>query len=323
MAILKKIAAFFLRISISMVLLVFLFKQVDINILGRIIQSSDKILLFIAFLVILFIYFLCFLRWEMLLRATGVNVSKAKLIPSFAGGVFFNSFMPSTIGGDLVRGADLSFHTGKPGAVVATVILDRLSGYAGLVAVALISLFLGRKTVWDKSVVSSILLISFILFFLLLVFFNNFFYSRINRLLNAPNAGKIRLALENIHSEMHGLRRHKKMLFENFLISFIIQAFSPIVFYIIALSLGITLQLIYFFIFLPIIGAIVLLPVSIGGLGLRDAAIVFFFAKAGLAKNMSFAISLLFFFMILIIAAIGGLIYVFTLRNRRLQHDKA
>jgi hypothetical protein len=323
MAILKKIPAFFLRVVISIALLSFLFKQVDINTLGRIIKGADKPLLFVAFLVTIFIYILCFLRWEMLLRAAGINVLKSKLIPSFSGGVFFNSLMPSTIGGDLVRGADLSFHTGKPGAVVATVILDRLSGYAGLVSVTLLSLFLGKEMLWDRSIASSIFILTFILVFILFLLFNNYFYSRIKRFLQAPNAGKIRLFLENIHNEMHGLRYHKKILLWSFFVSFVIQGLSPLVFSIIALALGIKMQLIYFFIFLPIIGAIILLPVSIGGLGLRDTATVFFFAKVGLGKDLSFAMSLSYFFIITVIAGIGGIIYVFTLRNRRLQHDKA
>jgi hypothetical protein len=323
MAILKKISIFFLRISISIALLIFLFRQVDVNALGSIMQGAQALLLFIAFLVTLFIYFLCFLRWQMLLKAAAIDISKAKLIPSFAGGVFFNSVMPSTIGGDLVRGADLSLHTGKPGAVVATVILDRLNGYAGLVAVALLSLMLGNEIIRDKTIVSSILILTFILVFILLLLFNEFFYSKIKGLLHAPNAGKAILFLENIHDEMHVLCANKKVLLKSFLISFVVQGLSPVVFYIIALSLDIRIPLIYFFIFFPIIGAIILLPISIGGLGLRDTATVFFFAKVGIAKDMSLAVSLLFFFMVLIIAAIGGLIYVFTLRNRRLQHDKA
>jgi hypothetical protein len=91
-------------------------------------------------------------------------------------------------------------------------------------------------------------------------------------------------------------------------------------FYLIAASMGLKLKLIYFFVYIPIIGAVSMLPISIGGLGLRDAITIYFFGKAGVAKDLAFAMSLVNFSFILITGIAGGLIYyVFTVRNRRLQ----
>ena len=106
------------------------------------------------------------------------------------------------------------------------------------------------------------------------------------------------------------------------MISVIIQAISPLTFFVISRSLGLKLDMIYFFVFLPIIGAITLLPISIGGLGLRDATTIFFFAKAGVSKDLAFSMSLLGFSFVLISGILGGLIYVFTIRHRRIQHNK-
>ncbi len=86
--------------------------------------------------------------------------------------------------------------------------------------------------------------------------------------------------------------------------------------------MGIKINMAYFFVYLPIIGAITLLPISIGGLGLRDATTVFFFAQAGVSKDMAFAMSLINFSFIVFYASIGGLIYVFTVHHRRIPHHK-
>jgi hypothetical protein len=104
--------------------------------------------------------------------------------------------------------------------------------------------------------------------------------------------------------------------------SLLVQIVSPLISFVIALSLGIKINIIYFFIFLPIIGAITLLPISIGGLGLRDATTIFFFAKAGVSKDLAFAMSLISFFFLLVYGAIGGLIYVLTVHHRRIQHNQ-
>jgi len=323
MAIFKKIFSALLRISISIILLIFLFRQVDKKNLFEIIQHADKALLFFSGLVFFFGYILCLWRWEMLLKAAKIKLSLKRIIISFSGGIFFSLFLPSTIGGDLVRSIDLAAHTNRPREVVATVLLDRLSGYVGLVILALLAVFLGGKFAQDKSIVFSIAVITTLLIVILLALFNKFLYSKINMLLNSPSAGRIREAIKNLHQEIYYFREHKRVMLRSLMLSLIIQSIQPITFYLTAVSLGIKINLIYFFIFIPIIGAITMLPISIGGLGLRDATTIFFFAKAGVNKDLAFAMSLLNFFFIVLYAAIGGIIYALTVHHRRLQHHKS
>jgi len=153
----------------------------------------------------------------MLLKAIKINLPLKRVIISFSGGIFFNLFLPSTIGGDLMRSIDLAAHTKRPSEVVATVLLDRLSGYIGLVFLALLSLLIGWDKIEDKSVLFSVGLISLVLIAILLVLFNKFLYSKINKLLHSPNAGKIRELIKNLHQEIH-LFRHNKRVIVNSLI---------------------------------------------------------------------------------------------------------
>lgn len=317
MQIFKKILSIIFRVGISIALLIFLFRRVDIVSLLKIIKNADKGLLFLAFLVCSLPYILSIFRWEMLLKAIKINLSLKRIIISFSGGIFFNLFLPSTIGGDLMRSLDLAAHTKRPKEVIATVFLDRLSGYTGLVIMALIALFFGHKILEDRSVFYAVAVIIGVLVVILLVLFNKSVYSWINKLLHSPDAGKIRELIKNLHQEIHYFREHKKIIICNVFLSTIIQTIPPLAFYVIALAIGIKLNLVYFFIFIPIIGAITLLPISIGGLGLRDAAVVYFFAKAGLSHDPAIAISLLNFFFIVAYAGIGGLIYVLTVQHRR------
>ncbi len=320
MKIFKRFLSILLRVSISIILLIFLFKQVDKKSLLGIIRNANLGLLLAAFIIFFFIYILCLLRWEMLLKAVKIHLSLKRIIISFAAGIFFSLFLPSTIGGDLVRSVDLATHTKRPREVVATVLLDRLSGYIGLVVLALLGLLFGWRLIQDKSVIFAVAIITAILITILLVLFNKFLYSKVNQLLHSPTAGKLREAIKNLHQEMHYFRHHKKVIVHNLIFSILIQAIAPLTFFLIARSIGVKINIIYFFIFLPIISAITLLPISIGGLGLRDATTIFFFAKAGIAKDMAFAMSLLNFFFILICGALGGLIYVLTVHHRRIQH---
>lgn len=322
MKFLKKIVSIFFRFGISIIILVFLFKQIDEKVLLSIIKGVDKPLLFLAFLVYACAYLLCFLRWWMLLRAIKIGLPIKRIFISFCGGVFFSLFLPSTIGGDMMRSIDLSMHTKRPREVVATVLLDRLSGYVGLVSLAIPALILGWKFAHDTSVLFSMAIIIAILIGILLVLFNRVAYAKINKLLDSPSAGKIREAIKNLHHEIYLFKKHKRVLLGAVAFSLLVQITTPISFYLIALALGLKVNLIFFFIFLPIINAVTLLPISIGGLGLRDAAAIFFFAKAGVCKNSAFAMSLLSFIFILVLGALGGLVYVLTIRHRRLQYHQ-
>ncbi|MDP2830653.1 MAG: lysylphosphatidylglycerol synthase transmembrane domain-containing protein, partial [Candidatus Omnitrophota bacterium] len=297
MAKVKNTLFLLLRISVSILLLVLLFKinKIDLEVLINDIGRADKRLLAAGFLFFFFGYCLGFLRWRMLLKAAGINIPFKRLITSFSGGIFFSIFLPSTIGGDLVRAADLAEHTQKAKEVIATVFLDRLSGYMGLVLVILPALLLGRGLVLDKVVFTSVSLIIILLVIVLLVLFNNPIYSGITRFLSSPGAGKIKETIKNMHQEIHVFRSHKRMIILNLLTSFIIQLIGPVSVYFIGLSLGIKVNFLYFLIFLPLIGAVTLLPIAIGGLGLREGLFVVYFAKAGVVKQLALTMSLLSF----------------------------
>ena len=327
MKLFKKFLSLFLRIGVSIIFLFILFRHIDSKSLFDVIQHADKKLLLLAFFISSLNYVFCLFRWEMLLKAVQIHLALKRIVISFAGGVFFNTFLPSTIGGDLMRSLDLASHTKRPREVIATVLLDRLSGYVGLVLVTLVAMMFGWRLVQDPSVLLAVALIVGILVALLLVLFNSFLFTKINALLESPRSkgvpgtasalDRIRDSLKNLHHEMHVFREKKKIILCNLLFSIAVQAVTPLAFYVIALSFGADVNIIYFFVFLPVISAITLLPISIGGLGLRDATTVFFFAKAGMSKDIAFAMSLVSFFFILIVALIGGTIYIMTINHRK------
>jgi len=321
----KKTLPIFLRIGISIILFVILFhsKEIDIKSLLGHIRSANKPFLLLAFSLSLLNYILCFFRWNILLKAANIHLPIKRVVISFCGGVFFSLFLPSSIGGDFARSVDLARHTQKTKEVIATVFMDRLSGYVGLVIIALFSLFLGWKMVNnDIAVLASVVAIVLVLIFILLILFNKFLYTKVNNFLHTPNSGRIKESIKNLLEEIHYFRDKKRVLLESLVLSLIVQANGPIAFYITARALGVSgVKLLYFFIFVPIISAITLLPIAIGGFGIRESTSVFLFAKAGIDGISATAIALLNSYFIFIFGVIGGMIYVFTLHYRRIQHS--
>ena len=148
----RKVASVLIRVSISAGILFFLLKLVEVGKVIQTVSHANKPILILAFLMILCIYFLGFLRWRILLFGLGLDVSNFLIFRSYCIGYFFNLFFPSTIGGDLMRGTDLGLRIHKSRRIVASIILDRISGYSALATICLLALFVGRRLVLDRAV---------------------------------------------------------------------------------------------------------------------------------------------------------------------------
>jgi hypothetical protein len=313
----KKFLAVFLRISISIAMLIFLFRMVDLRNLVSAVKEARFSLLALACGVFSLNYILAFVRWRELFTVVKIRPPDRKLITAFTGGTVFNLFLPTSIGGDLVRSIDLSVNTRKPREVVATVIMDRLSGFAGLMILAFSASVFGWRLLEDRVVLSSLIIMVTALAAILFILFNSFLYGKISGFLKNPDAGKIKEALAGVHEHLHNFKKHRNLILGNIVLSVLIQSVTPVVFYIMARAMGLPGGIVQFLIVMPIIGAISLVPISIGGLGVRDAAVVFFFAKIGIARDAAFAMSLLSFVFIVLYSAAAGLVYVSLARERK------
>jgi hypothetical protein len=315
----KKILSFLVRVCISAGVLLFLFQRVDITRILQAVYKSNKPILIFAAVLISFGYIIGFFRWRMLLKELNLNLPRPLIFRSFCIGFFSNLFFPSTIGGDLCRSADLSALSRQPRQVVASVVLDRLSGYTALTVVALGALLIGHKLITEIAVFFVLGIIVMLLAGILAILFNNFLFSKVSKFFSC--FGRIGEALSNLHYEIYKFREKKKIISKNFLYSLIIQLIIPLSFYLLSLALATKISPVYFFILVPIISAITALPISIGGLGLREASSMFFFTTVGMSAEIAVTVSLLSFFIIFLLGTTGGIIYVFAFSNRRLQRD--
>ena len=214
-----------------------------------------------------------------------------------------------------MRSIDLGMRTQKLRGVVASIILDRLSGYFALVFVAVFALLLGYRIITDMAVFLTLGIILILLLTVLAILFNNFLFSKAAKLLRF--FGRIGQALNKLHYEIYNFRNQKRIILISSICSLIIQLIMPILFFLISLALGVKMSPIYFFILVPIITTITALPISVAGLGLREASSMYFFTRVGMLKEMALAISLLSFALIFLFGLSVGIIYILTFSHKR------
>ena len=152
----KSLVSFLLRFGLSAVLLAWLFCKIDFHHMWEAVKGSDGRYMTAAGLIFLGINFLVLWRWRILMKALDLKAGRFSSVRWFFIGLFCNLFLPTSIGGDVVKGLGLSKETGDRPKVFASIVLDRLMGFSGIVIVAAGAFFFGRAIVQDHSIVFAI-----------------------------------------------------------------------------------------------------------------------------------------------------------------------
>src|SRR5262249_15626129 len=124
------------KVAVSIVLLSILFSRIDVSKLWASTQTASIPWLLAALVVYGFTVSVSVWRWHLLLKAQGVDIETNRLAGSYLVALFFNNFLPSNIGGDVIRIRDTSRPAGSMTLATAVVLVDRGLGLMGLVLVA-------------------------------------------------------------------------------------------------------------------------------------------------------------------------------------------
>lgn len=241
-------------------------------------------------------------RWKALLDALGMSISLSRLAVLYFVGTFFNNFLPTGVGGDVVRVYELARQSDRPAEAIGTVLLDRATGLLVLFLMALVALIFSYRLVTPQ-VAAAIVLLALMGWGGLVLIIKRDWLEKWGLL---RFIARIR-QLEDIYEAVYacGLKALGRAL----AVSFVLNVLLIVMNYLIALSLGVRISLWYFILFVPIISFLLALPVSLSGLGVREGGYVYLFSQAGVAAPLALTMSLVIAAFNLIIGFIGGILY--------------
>jgi len=144
-------------------------------------------------------------------------------------------------------------------------------------------------------------------FSFLVIFSKSFFRFLVKIFKKKP---RFEARLISFHDKLYFFKKNPKVFAKSFLFSLPIQLLGVVAFVVISKAFGLSLNFIYFFIVIPIITAIVLVPITIAGAGTREASIVYFFSLVGIEESVSMGISLVNLIFVISMGIIGGIFYV-------------
>lgn len=311
---------FIFRIVITFAIIFALFKFIPYSKIVEIYKYSYKPYIVLSVCISLVCYFVGIARWKLLLNHLNINVTKKEIFFCYFSSLFFNLFFPSFIAGDVFRGASISYRYGDTKKVVSSIFMDRFSGGTTLTLMvlfaALLSVALGFNTGICKEVVISIAILCLIVGAMAFVVFNESFFLFLVKVFKKNKF--ITEKLISAHEQCGFFRENPYVFFKSLIYSALINVLGVSSVFIAAKAFGVNINLIYFFILVPLVIIVSSIPITIAGAGTREAASVYFFALAGIDKTIGLGVSLLSLITVVFVGIMGGLIYV-GLYHRRLQ----
>ncbi len=304
-----------LRILISLIVLIIVIASVGVERLWAVLSSVSLG----WFLVALAIHFLGLVirtfRWAILVKSLDVHVSFGRLFYLYMAGNFFNTFLPTGIGGDVVKIVDLAPDSGGARAF-STVFADRLTGILGTSLVALCVAVVDPADV-PPHVVALVIWITGGILVATLLLTQQKLIDRVMR--HVPGWSKL-LSKDKVRRIYDALTTYSpSAIIRSTLISLPFTLTLIASQYALALSLSVVVPVQYFALFIPLTALVQMLPISFNGLGVREGAFQALFGTVGVAGEQAVAVSLLYYVLRVITGLIGGLMYL--VGNLRATHS--
>jgi uncharacterized protein (TIRG00374 family) len=223
-------------------------------------------------------------------------------------GYFFNNFLPTAIGGDVVKAYYLSKKTGDNMGSFTSVFVDRLTGLLTMIFMASIALVFIQSSMIESRVRQILYIITLLALLAVLFMVNKGFAKKFSGLLVFVRP--IEDKLISAYRAVHKYKDDKLLIAKTLSISIVSQLLFYSSFGAMAASIGSQLKPLDILLRLPVVGVMSLLP-SLNGLGLREGATVVFFGPL-IGKGNAFAVSILWVIILLIMSLLGGLIYALS-----------
>jgi len=305
---------FWIQVIISGFLLFYILYTIDLHEFYTNITSISPNIFFISIVLMVFAIFMNSLKWKTILSGLLIQIPILRLFQYNMISIFYGNILPSQFSGDIIKGAKIwQFENNKNKEIIGSIVFDKLFSVFATVFLWGISSFMVQN-VFPQS--TQYLL--YVLILLIIVFILTFkWHFRLFGYVFKKNKNRIEEMFSNLSN------CQVEILIKVIVYSVLFQLLGSFIYYIIARSLNLNLtfiQLVYVF---SITSIILMLPISFGGLGVKEGAFIYLLGQLAQtpveqALTLSLSVTLIRY----VVALGGGCvdIYVsFKQRNKRIK----
>jgi uncharacterized membrane protein YbhN (UPF0104 family) len=244
------------------------------------------------------------LRWHRVLVGIDLDAPVPTLASHTLAALFVSNFLPSTIGGDVLRVVRLSSDNGDAPGSFASVVLERLTGFVVLPVISLVALCLSPPLLHLGTASQLALALSVVSLVALAVILAATASTRLGGRL-AGHASWPRF-VGAVHLGIERIRRNPGSAATVMLSSFAYQLGVVAAAFAASRALGITVGWLPLLAFVPVVAIAQVIPISVGGLGLREGALVLLLGPLGVGAAQATALGLLLYGINLVVSLLGA-----------------
>lgn len=244
-------------------------------------------------------------RWDRMLRGQGVRAPLRHLAGSFMIGRYFGAVTPGGLGLQGYRLYDIATHTGKVARSTATVAIETLAGQMGFAATVLLGSFFGLEHLG----VGNVILVD--AFFVGLIGFAVLLIAKpvVFRVLARQLLGAVPTKLQTLVDAVCAYQGQSGRVLLAFVLSALIHVFNNFIYVFTAKALGVDLTVGQVFFVSSIQIFATLVPISINGVGVREAAALGMYTTFyGVPAVLAVLIPIVGFAVEMSISVFGGLV---------------
>ncbi|MEI6971777.1 MAG: lysylphosphatidylglycerol synthase transmembrane domain-containing protein [bacterium] len=254
-------------------------------------------------------------RWKLILDTQQLELAWGRIFSISFVGVFFNSFMPGAVGGDLVRGYYTSRESDRGKTeLFLTVVIDRMLGLPSLIILPLVVMALQPGFVFSNTLTRAVFLVliaaAFVFLILFFLLFKHDLFEKLGFLRRLEQKASVGSMLKRAYSAVRLCVTHPGLVARGFGLSILGQVAGVAAGYSLIMALGEQVPFTSFFTLYLMATCVAGLPVTPGGLGLREAAMVILLSAVGVPAVTSVALSLLVYVVGLACGAVGALAFI-------------
>ncbi len=300
-----------LKAAISAALLWLLFRRVDVAKLWTVARTASPFWLVAALGLYAVMIVISAWRWGLLLAAQGIRLSFRTLTSSFLVATFFNNFLPSNIGGDVVRIADTAPAAGSKTLATTVVLLDRGIGLLGLMLMAALGASavtrfgsfgpLGPGVLWGSLGLGAIIVTP--------AFLNPHWLAHVLRPLRVLHPEWVDERIGRLTAAFSRFREAPGALAGCFAGAVFVQGVLVAFYVAIARSMGIPIGFAELALIVPVSFLVQMLPISMNGFGVREATFGFYFNRLGLPLESALLVSFMGAALVMLFSMSGGVAY--------------
>jgi len=317
----RRYALLAIKLSISVVLMVMLFASIDVGSLWRTAKLASIPWLVIALVIFAINQGAAAWRWRLLLAAQHIHVRGRSLLSSYLVANFFNNFLPSNIGGDVVRIRDTARPAGSKTLAATVILVDRGLGMMALVLVAAIGataaghLHPAKAPIWPLWLWAGFLAAAAAC---APVVFAPDGFGRLLQPLTVFHPEWVGDRIEKLTSALAKFRDQPSALAACFGGAVFVQAAVVIFYCAVAYALHLQVAFADLAVIVPVSLVMQMLPVSVNGFGVREATFSFYFSRIGQPIESALVMSLVAQALVMRFSLTGAALYINRTRRRHL-----